>query len=337
MPKSCVNFQPVKDIERSLKHVHRKEEREPSHLLPKEHRRANFRVVGSLTPPQVRKRFEKRIANQTGQARSRENSSPFWEGVLLLDAPTDPHHDWSQAQAAKLRNWAKRYAEMTGHEVVQIQVHADEGYMLDGKPVYNGHAHVYVDRCNTEGRIISLSRTAMSRVQDMTAEVMGLERGETLDDRKGYRGRKHLTPNQWRDAANRAKEVGLELFEKGRAAGVAATAKIAIQEAQEASGRAERHEWYIHLRGVLKGSQRASQGHYSMLKKVYEANVPEFDEIGRWAMDNDQLDVQSLLDWLEPEPPAPAKQPKRADETPETQEQTPRKAASSNDDGPEGP
>ena len=252
MPKSCVNFQPVKDIERSLKHVHRKEEREPSHLLPKEHRRANFRVVGSLTPPQVRKRFEKRIANQTGQARSRENSSPFWEGVLLLDAPTDPHHDWSQAQAAKLRNWAKRYAEMTGHEVVQIQVHADEGYMLDGKPVYNGHAHVYVDRCNTEGRIISLSRTAMSRVQDMTAEVMGLERGETLDDRKGYRGRKHLTPNQWRDAANRAKEVGLELFEKGRAAGVAATAKIAIQEAQEASGRAERHEWYIHLRGVLK-------------------------------------------------------------------------------------
>lgn len=196
MRKSSVHFKQVANASVSIAHSTRTEETEPAYLLPKEHRLGNVIVPGSMSNIELGLEFTRAKSSMTGQAKAR-GSSPFWEGVVVLDG-TD-----LKAQTAKLQGWKKEYEKATGHRVLHMAIHGDEGFINSkGKPEYNMHAHVTVNRMNDKGRVIKLERKQLSAVQDLTAKSLGMQRGETLEERKGMRGRKHLNHREFKAQAN---------------------------------------------------------------------------------------------------------------------------------------
>ena len=168
--KSSVHFKPVSNVRFAVSHSERTDLSEPAYLLPKEHQLDNVVVTGSLSENELAALFIKQKEAMTGQAKAR-GSSPFWEGVVVL-GNTD-----AQEQSTNLLAWKKAYEQTTGHKVLHMSVHLDEGYMdTQGKPVYNPHAHVIVSRMDEKNRVIKLERKELAAVQDLTAETLKMQR-----------------------------------------------------------------------------------------------------------------------------------------------------------------
>ena len=228
----------------------------------------------------------------TGQAKARA-SSPFWEGVVVL-----PNTN-SQEQSTNLQAWKNAYEEETGHKVLHMSVHLDEGY-LDalGKPQYNPHAHVIVSRMDKRNRVISLGRKQLANVQDLTAEQLKMERGSTLDEREGKRGRKHIPHKEFRRQADEKrlelalKESRTTIHEKLVDAQDARTedqketlknfhleASKVLQLQADLDALAQQitqlNEQYRLDREALKTSGEAKQADYQSLKKVHEKALEE--------------------------------------------------------------
>lgn len=295
MRKSCINFQQTSCIKRAMRHVLRKEKTEPGYLLPREHRNPTFVVGGSAEAKLVLRRFEQKMGMRTGQARAR-GSSPFWEGVLVLSSFEGSYQDYGKSMANRLREWAAEYQKITGHAVLHIAVHLDEGAVIDGKPKYNEHAHVQIDRTDETGRVIKLGRAQLSQVQDMTSRVMGMERGETLEQRGGKRGRKHMGHHDYRRYAA-AKREAEQNYELGVDHGAEAVAEDARRMAQKAAEASDLRGMYLELRGLLKGSGKAVQSDYRDLKKMYERQDKRFERLGVYVQE-DKPDVQAVLGYL---------------------------------------
>jgi hypothetical protein len=62
---------------------------------------------------------------------------------------------------------------------------------------------------NEKNRVIELKRKQLGEVQDLTAEILQMERGSTLEERGGKRGRKHIPHREFRDIANQNR-LGLD-------------------------------------------------------------------------------------------------------------------------------
>lgn len=112
----------------------------------------------------------------------------------------------AKAQSANLKQWKVEYERATGHKVLHMSVHLDEGYLdTAGNPHYNPHAHVIVSRMDGKGRVIKLERKDLAAVQDLTAETLKMERGSTLAERAGKRGRAHIAHREYREIADGAR------------------------------------------------------------------------------------------------------------------------------------
>jgi hypothetical protein len=158
----------------------------------------------------------------------------------------------------------------------------------DGKPQYNPHAHVIVNRMDSKNRVISLDRKQLAAVQDLTAETLQMERGSTLAERQGKRGRKHVGHREYREQANEAR---LELdVEKSKTARIQKLfsddtpiisglkkelADGKAQEAQKAAEMTQLKEQYRLDRDALKASGIATQKDYQALKKAHEIEVAD--------------------------------------------------------------
>jgi len=285
--KSSIHFKPVSNVRFSISHSERTDLSEPAYLLPKEYQLGNVIVPGSLSENELAARFIQQKEGMSRQAKT-AGSSPFWEGVVVL-----PNTN-SQEQSANLQAWKVAYEQATGHKVLHMSVHLDEGYMdTDGKPQYNPHAHVIVSRMDLKNRVIHLGRKQLAQVQDLTAEQLKMERGSTLDERDGHRGRKHIPHKEFKQLAN---EKRLELdYEKHLGA-----LRDRLIDSQNASVRTDRQklakaqleaskvqqlqadlaasihqiaqikEQYRLDREALKASGEAKQADYQALKKAYE-------------------------------------------------------------------
>lgn len=112
----------------------------------------------------------------------------------------------AKAQSTNLQVWKVAYEKSTGHKVLHISIHLDEGYIdTQGKPQYNPHAHVIVSRMDSKKKVISLDRKQLAVVQDLTAETLKMERGSTLAERAGKRGRAHIAHREYREIADGAR------------------------------------------------------------------------------------------------------------------------------------
>lgn len=304
MRKASINFKQVGDIGRAMAHALRQEEKEPTYLLPKEHRRQRGIVSGLRSPSEVRTDFAQAKALMTGQARAR-GSSPYWEGILVLPEFQEPYQAYGKACGERLRAWVARYEELTGQKVKYATVHLDEGYMDGDTPVYNTHAHIFINRLDERGRVIKLGRSQLSKVQDMTAEVMGMERGETLEQRQGKRGRKHLDHWGYRRYAEAQRDAE-QNYVQGFNEGAEAVGEDAARKAEMSARAAQRREAYLELRGLLKGSGAASQAHYSALKALYERPEDErFDKLAQYVV-QDHINASAVLDYICPPEPKPS-------------------------------
>lgn len=285
--KSSIHFKPVANIRFAVSHSERTDLSEPAYLLPKEHQLDNIVVTGSLSENDLAALFIQQKEGMTGQAKAR-GSSPFWEGVVVL-----PNTNGKE-QSTNLQSWKKEYEKATGHKVLHMSVHLDEGY-LDAlsQPQYNPHAHVIVTRMDSKNRVISLDRKQLAAVQDLTASTLKMERGSTLADRQGKRGRVHISHREFRAQAD---EKRLEL-EKPKAALVKLQklskqwsdsdlakvqdiqAKLDGEPARLAAAlkaqEVQLNEQYRLDREAMKASGTAKQADYQALKKAHDAELAQ--------------------------------------------------------------
>ena len=290
--KSSIHFKPLTNIRFAVSHSERTDLSEPAYLLPKEHQLGNIVVAGSFSENDLAALFIKQKEGMTGQAKARA-SSPFWEGVVVL-----PNTN-SQEQSTNLQAWKNAYEKETGHKVLHMSVHLDEGY-LDalGKPQYNPHAHVIVSRMDEKNRVISLGRKQLANVQDLTAGQLKMERGSTLTEREGKRGRKHIPHKEFRHQADEKrlqlalKESAITTYERLVDAQNAhtedqketlknfhleASKVLQMQADLDALARqiTQLKEQYRLDREALKASGEAKQADYQSLKKVHEKALEE--------------------------------------------------------------
>ena len=288
--KSSVHFKPVSNVRFAVSHSERTDLSEPAYLLPKEHQLDNVVVTGSLSENELAALFIKQKEAMTGQAKAR-GSSPFWEGVVVL-GNTD-----AQEQSTNLLAWKKAYEQTTGHKVLHMSVHLDEGYMdTQGKPVYNPHAHVIVSRMDEKNRVIKLERKELAAVQDLTAETLKMQRGSTLAERGGKRGRAHIGHKEFRLMADESR-LDLEkpkadlarLQKKSKEWSDADLSKIkdlqakldgepARQAAALAAQKLQLDEQYRKDREALKASGEAKQADYQALKKAHDGAIEALKE-----------------------------------------------------------
>lgn len=201
--KSSIHFKPVSNVRFATSHSERTDLSEPSYLLPKEHQLGNVIVSGSLSENEIATLFVKQKEGMSRQAKT-AGASPFWEGVVVL-----PNTNGKE-QEANLKTWQKAYEKATGHKVLHMAIHLDEGYIDSaGKPRYNPHAHVILSRMDAQNRVIHLDRKQLATVQDLTAESLQMERGSTLEERQGKRGRKHIPHAEFRGMED-AKRQGVD-------------------------------------------------------------------------------------------------------------------------------
>ena len=191
---SSVHFKPLRNP--VLSEVHDRRVLSPKYLLPEEHRLENITVIEG----DVVGIYEGKMALASGRARATEGYSPLKMGVVNLP-------DESPEILTEMADrWAAEYQRITGEKIVAMVIHRDEGRVdEDGVVHRNVHAHVVSDRTDERGRTRRMDRPAMSRigreVQDMTAKVTGLARGE--DSRAS--GRRHIDHHAYRALARQGR------------------------------------------------------------------------------------------------------------------------------------
>ena len=294
--KSSIHFAPVTNIKFAVSHSERTELSEPGYLLPKEHQLPNILVDGSLSENELAELFIKQKECMTGQAKAR-GSSPFWEGVVVLKN-TD-----GEEQSKKLQAWKVAYENATGHKVLHMTIHLDEGYLdKNGKPHYNPHAHVIISRMNEKNRIIQLKRKQLGEVQDLTAEILQMDRGSTLKERGGKRGRVHIGHKEFRIMANEARldlekgnnqkdfyvnlldyknqqdDINREKIKEANKVIAEKDAEIARLKAEHKAEVQQLKTEYSIDRAALKASGEATQRDYQQLKREHEAEVAKLQE-----------------------------------------------------------
>jgi len=296
---SSVHFEHIKNFSNSVAHMFRQQKHEPTYLLPKKHRLKNKSVFSSSHDLQAV--FESDQSRRTKRAVT-ENRNSWWEGVINLPIPITPISEYYKEIEKRLDAWRVEFEHLTGQSVRHVEVHLDEGYLDENqRPVYNAHAHVFACRLSMEkvnAKILNPSRATLSKLQDMTAEKLQMQRGETLESRSGKRGRKHThhadfraTSEQQRvqriEARNKIDSLKFELFNAEtelkvqehmahqEAAKIEDTsfAKGYEQGYDDAMQSAVKNGSYGFLRGFLKGSKQAMQSDYQVLKILNELSV----------------------------------------------------------------
>ncbi len=288
MRKSSIHFKPVENVRFAISHSERTDLSEPGYLLPKEHQIPNVVVDGSISENDLSALFIQQKEGMSRQAKT-AGASPFWEGVVVL-----PNTD-SKEQSANLMEWKKAYEQATGHRVLHISIHLDEGYVdATGNPQYNPHAHVIVSRMDSKNKVINLNRKQLAEVQDITAENLKMERGSTLAERGGRRGRAHIGHKEFRLMADEARlDLEIESNKKNfygnlldyknqqenlNREKIKEANKVIAEKDEEIARLKLEHKTeveklkteYLDERAELKSSGEAKQADYQQLKIAHE-------------------------------------------------------------------
>ena len=286
---ASVNFEPVTAPAHAVTH-NRRGVAPPSYLLPEQFRLGTIEVIDDRG--EVSKAFAHKMPLRSARALKDPDYSPLWEGVLNLAAPSGSLDEYREAQSAIVKNWCSEYEKLTslisggeGHRVLRADIHLDEGYVRDGVPIYNAHAHIIVDRTNDRGRVIKLNPRDMRKVQSMSAEVSGLQRGK--DAR--VTGDAHLSHHAYRALARTGRlrtqqqvqqadaERSVLVKERDRARDAEREARAA-----ERVAKADAKELYGQLRKLMIASGIAKQQDYQDARQIKADIAKLADAIEFW-------------------------------------------------------
>lgn len=290
MTGASVNFKAVKSAGHAVAHASR--EVAPTYLLPPDKSMGTVVVLDDAG--KVSQVIDAKMALASPRAKVDKRYSPVWEGILNLRRP-EPGEDADEYRAecsAVVTDWYKQYEAATGHKVLRVDVHLDEGHMVDGEAVLNAHAHVIADRTNDLGRVIKLDRKQLRALQTMTAEVTNLERGKSSKETR----RKHISHHAYKHLAERGrletqqqvgdlkathgKELDVEKSKTARIQKLFAddTPVISSLKAELAQLKAQIEADYKANRAAMVASKTATQADYKALKEAKEKEIAALAE-----------------------------------------------------------
>lgn len=147
------------------------------------------KMVKEKTGRAMQTKERERVNRKTGKVIKIGGCSPLREGVIVCKEDTTME---------QLHHFADLCHERFGITALQIHLHKDEGHYTDPndkkswKPNY--HAHIVWDWMNHEtGRSFKLNADDISTIQDLAAEALEMERGES----KAETGTQHLERNDF--------------------------------------------------------------------------------------------------------------------------------------------
>lgn len=296
MTKSSVNFKNVRNVAHAISHTARTVS--PLYLLPED---KSLGVICLLDDEgMVAAVHKNKLGLASSQALRSHGYSPVWEGILNLPRPDFGAPDFDSLAYKKYCSditisWIKQYELTTGHKVLRADIHLDEGHMEDGEALLNAHAHIIADRTNEKGRVLKLVPKQLRDLQTLTAEVTGLDRGES----SLKTGRKHISHQAYKYLAERGR-----LEAQQQADALVATHKIQLEKPKDDLVRLQKlsKEWsdtdlaeirnlkaraarlaavkdgYKAERAALKASGIATQQAYQALKIAHEKALAALDE-----------------------------------------------------------
>ena len=153
---------------KSTSEMHNNREKELNYTNKElEHKNEHFVLK---TIKETRQEIEKKYIETTGQ-KMQKKATPIREGVLLVSKDTSMQD---------LKNLASKLEQNFGIKTIQIHLHKDEGHRdkLSGVWKENLHAHMVFNWTDSNtGKSLKLNKDDMSKMQDITAETLNLERG----------------------------------------------------------------------------------------------------------------------------------------------------------------
>ena len=227
MAKASINF--AKAAKGGLAHNDRSEDREPDYLLPVEYRLQNEvdRSAGEASKmisdlyQEARENYRQKFGQKL------QAKSYTWEAVVNLNK----EHTLEDVQRL-----VKEIEKETGFTGVQIAIHRDEGRVERGTPIYNLHAHItfftldrqtgeqlyrkQVTEKQKERGIQPMNRERLSKLQDITAKTLGMERGKRGSkavrlDHKAYKEAKRQELAKVKDLKQEIADLRQELKANG--------------------------------------------------------------------------------------------------------------------------
>lgn len=153
---------------KSTSEMHNNREKELNYTNKElEHKNEHFVLK---TIKETRQEIEKKYIETTGQ-KMQKKATPIREGVLLISKDTSMQD---------LKKLANKLEQNFGIKTIQIHLHKDEGHRdkLSGVWKENLHAHMVFNWTDSNtGKSLKLNKDDMSKMQDITAETLDLERG----------------------------------------------------------------------------------------------------------------------------------------------------------------
>ncbi|MHB1825846.1 MAG: LPD7 domain-containing protein [Acidiferrobacter sp.] len=312
---SSIHFKPV-PAGGILAIAHNTREVPPRDLLPQKHHLGNVSIVYG----DVEATYREKMALASPKARATKGYSPLQEGVLNLPDPPADHlcaevDEWKRDMERRVREFCAQYQQVSGHRVLRADIHLDEGHVReDGSVGYNVHCHICADKTDERGRVVRMERRERGadgkeqvvgdrrargqKLQDLAAEITGLERGEKDTSRKhidshAYRAlarqgrilsrnereRQAATLRQYHGNAEKAEQCAEQAArERDEARKELSTAKALIGETAQRFGVSmtdDRDTDYKAIRAAMRG--QASQADYMALRAAHEALRAERD------------------------------------------------------------
>lgn len=136
------------------------------------------RMVKEKTGRAMQTKERKMVNKKTGRVKTISGSTPIRESVVVCKDDTTME---------QLQEFCQRCRELFGITALRINIHRDEGHYENPrdksswKP--NNHAHIVWDWMNHDtGKSLKLSTDDMSRMQDMVAEALQMERGTSKEE-----------------------------------------------------------------------------------------------------------------------------------------------------------
>ncbi len=195
--KSSINVKPVKDNSEA----HNLRTGKPLSYVRQDLTEKNTSVV--LEDVRIaRTRLEQLAKAKTGRAMQKK-ATPIREGVVNLG---------KKQNLKDLMRMSQKLEEKLGMKAIQVHIHEDEGHYEkktgDWKP--NRHAHiVFTWMDENTGKSLRLKKFQMVEMQNIVAEELGMERGQSSD-------KKHLNAMEFK--RRKAEEDAIKLEKEAKEA-----------------------------------------------------------------------------------------------------------------------
>lgn len=203
MAKSSINI--LKNCA-GFSHNDRSEKKQPEYLLPLKFRKKN---EFDRKADEAKNLLDEYI-QEAKENYKKETGQRFQGRVLYFEAAVNVNENHTLEDIKKLN---ERIEKEFGFRAVQSAIHRDEGHLSDDgeRAIYNYHCHIVFCNLDKNGKTLlkNMTKADFTRLQDITAETLQMERGRPAKETKAKH--KHHTVFRAEAERERAERKNEEL------------------------------------------------------------------------------------------------------------------------------